>query len=45
MGKLVNEDKFYRDATATLKKTEQAMEGLDDMSAISVLGSIIGKLF
>ena len=30
LGKLVNEDKMYRDATATLKKTEKAMEGLGD---------------
>lgn len=45
MGKLVNEDKLYRDATATLKKTEQAVEGMGDSGAISVLGSIIGTLF
>lgn len=45
MGKLVNEDKLYRDATATLKKTEQAVEGLGDSGAISVLGSIVGSLF
>lgn len=45
MGKLVNEDKLYRDATATLKKTEQAVEGLGDSGAISVLGSLIGTLF
>lgn len=45
LGKLVNEDKLYRDATATLKKTEKAMEGLGDSGPISVLGSIIGTLF
>ncbi len=45
LGKLVNEDKLYRDATATLKKTEKAMEGLQDSGPISVLGSIIGTLF
>lgn len=45
MGKLVNEDKLYRDATATLKKTEKAMEGLGDSGPISVLGSIVGTLF
>ena len=45
LGKLVNEDKMYRDATATLKKTEKAMEGLGDSGPISVLGSIIGSLF
>ena len=43
--KLVNEDKLYHDATATLKKAEQAVEGLSDSGAISVLGSIIGTLF
>lgn len=45
LGKLVNEDKLYRDTTATLKKTEKAMEGLGDSGPISVLGSIIGTLF
>jgi phospholipid/cholesterol/gamma-HCH transport system substrate-binding protein len=45
LGKLVNEDKLYRDATATLKKTEKAMEGLGDSGPISVLGSVIGTLF
>ena len=45
LGKLVSEDKLYRDATATLKKTEKAMEGLGDSGPISVLGSIIGSLF
>ncbi len=45
IGKLVNEDKLYRDATAALKKTEKAMEGLQDSGPISVLGSIIGTLF
>jgi phospholipid/cholesterol/gamma-HCH transport system substrate-binding protein len=45
LGKLVNEDKLYRDSTATLKKTEKAMEGLGDSGPISVLGSIIGTLF
>jgi len=45
MGKLVNEDTLYRDATATLKKTEKAMEGLGDSGPISVLGTVIGTLF
>ena len=45
LGKLVNEDKLYRDTTATLKKTEKAMEGLGDGGPISILGSIIGTLF
>lgn len=45
LGKLVNEDKLYRDATATLKKTEKAVEGLGDSGPISVLGSIVGTLF
>jgi phospholipid/cholesterol/gamma-HCH transport system substrate-binding protein len=45
LGKLVNEDSLYRDATATLKKTEKAMEGLGDSGPISVLGSVIGTLF
>lgn len=45
LGKLVNEDKLYYDTTATLKKTEKAMEGLGDTGPISVLGSIVGTLF
>jgi phospholipid/cholesterol/gamma-HCH transport system substrate-binding protein len=45
LGKLVNEDTLYRDATATLKKTEKAVEGLGDSGPISVLGSIVGTLF
>jgi phospholipid/cholesterol/gamma-HCH transport system substrate-binding protein len=45
IGKLVNDDKLYRDTTATLKKTEKAMEGLGDSGPISILGSIIGTLF
>jgi len=45
LGKLVTEDKLYRDTTATLKKTEKAMEGLSDSGPISVLGTIIGTLF
>ncbi len=45
IGLLINEDKLYRDTTATLKKTEKAMEGLGDSGPISVLGSIIGTLF
>jgi phospholipid/cholesterol/gamma-HCH transport system substrate-binding protein len=45
LGKLVNEDKLYRDATATLKKTEKAVEGLGDTGPISVLGSVVGTLF
>jgi len=45
VGKLVNEDKLYRDAISTLKKTEKAMEGLQDTGPISVIGSVIGTLF
>ena len=45
LGKLVNEDNLYRDTTATMKKTEKAMEGLGDSGPISVLGSVIGTLF
>jgi hypothetical protein len=45
IGKLVNEDKLYRDAISTLKKTEKAMEGLQDTGPISVIGSVVGTLF
>lgn len=45
VGKLVNDDKLYLDALSTLKKTERAMEGLQDTGPISVMGSVIGTLF
>jgi phospholipid/cholesterol/gamma-HCH transport system substrate-binding protein len=45
LGKLLNDDKLYHDATATLKKTEKAVEGLGDSGPISVLGSVVGTLF
>lgn len=45
VGKLVNDDKLYRDAISTLKKTEKAMEGVQDTGPISVIGSVIGTLF
>jgi len=45
IGKLVNDDKLYLNAISTLKKTDKAMEGLQDTGPISVLGSVIGTLF
>lgn len=45
LGKLVNDDKLYRDTTATLKKAEKAMDGLGDTGPIQVLGSVIGTCF
>lgn len=45
VGKLVNDDKLYRDVISTLKKTEKAMEGLQDTGPISVIGSVVGTLF
>lgn len=45
VGKLVNDDKLYNDAITTLKKTEKAMEGIQDTGPISVIGSVIGTLF
>jgi len=45
IGKMVNEDKLYRDAISTLKKTEKAMEGIQDTGPISVTGSVVGTLF
>ena len=45
LGKLLNEDKLYRDTTATLKKTERAMDSISDVGPIQVLGTILGTLF
>ena len=45
VGKLVNDDKLYHDAISTLKKTEKAMESIQDTGPISVIGSVVGTLF
>lgn len=45
IGKMVNEDKLYSSVVSTLKKTEKAMEGLNDTGPISVIGSVVGTLF
>ena len=45
VGKLVNDDQLYLNALSTLKKTEKAMEGIQDSGPISVIGSVIGTLF
>jgi len=45
IGKLINDQEFYRNAKLTLQKLDQATEGLEDSGPLSVLGTIVGKLF
>ena len=45
VGKLINDQEFYRNAKLTLQKLDQATEGLEDSGPLSVLGTIVGKLF
>ena len=45
VGKLVNDQEFYRNAKLTLQKLDQATEGLEDQGPLSVLGLAVSKLF
>ena len=45
VGKLINEDSFYKNAKLTLQKVEKATEGLEDQGPLSVLGIMINSLF
>ena len=44
-GKLVNDERLYRNAKLTLKKLEKATEGLEDQGPLSVLGTVVNSLF
>ena len=45
VGKLINDQEFYKNARMTLQKLDQATEGLEDQGPLSVLGTVVGKLF
>jgi phospholipid/cholesterol/gamma-HCH transport system substrate-binding protein len=45
VGKLVNDQEFYKNAKMTLQKLDKATEGLEDQGPLSVLGIIVNNLF
>ena len=45
VGKLINNDDFYRNAKLSLQKLDKAMEGLEDQGPLSVLGTVVNNLF
>jgi len=45
IGKVVNDQELYRNAKLTLQKLDQATEGLEDQGPLSVLGTVVSKLF
>jgi phospholipid/cholesterol/gamma-HCH transport system substrate-binding protein len=45
VGKLVNDESFYKNLRLSLQKVEKATEGLEDQGPLTVLGTIVGKLF
>ncbi len=44
VGKLVNDESFYKNAKLTLQKLDKATEGLEDQGPLTVLGIIINNL-
>jgi phospholipid/cholesterol/gamma-HCH transport system substrate-binding protein len=45
LGKLINDDTLFRDAQATLKKADRALEGLGDSGPITAVGVVANQLF
>ncbi len=45
VGKVINDQELYRNAKLTLQKMDQATEGLEDQGPLSVLGTVVSKLF
>jgi phospholipid/cholesterol/gamma-HCH transport system substrate-binding protein len=45
IGKVVNDQEFYRNAKLTLQKIDKGTESLEDTGPLSLFGSIIGTLF
>ena len=45
IGKIVNDQELYRNAKLTLQKLDTATEGLEDQGPLSVLGTVVSKLF
>ena len=44
VGKLVNDQEFYKNAKLTLQKLDKATEGLEDQGPLSVLGIAVNSL-
>jgi phospholipid/cholesterol/gamma-HCH transport system substrate-binding protein len=44
-GQLISNDQLIRDAQATLRKVDSAVEGMGDSGPISAVGVVAGKLF
>ena len=45
VGQLVNDDSLLKNAKMSLQKLDKAAEGLEDTGPLSVLGTIVGKVF
>jgi phospholipid/cholesterol/gamma-HCH transport system substrate-binding protein len=45
VGKIVNDEELYKNAKLTLQKLDQATEGLEDQGPLSILGTVVGRLF
>jgi len=45
VGKLLNDESFYKNAKMTLQKVDKATEGLEDQGPLSVLGIAVNGLF
>jgi len=45
VGKLVNDQEFYKNAKLTLQKMDKMADSLEDQGPLSVVGLVAGKLF
>ena len=45
IGKFVNDESFFKNAKMTLQKIDKATEELEDSGPLSILTTIVGKLF
>ena len=45
VGKLVNDQEFYKDAKLSLQKLDKATESLEDTGPLSIIGTIATSLF
>jgi phospholipid/cholesterol/gamma-HCH transport system substrate-binding protein len=44
VGKLVNDQDFYKNAQLSLQKLDKAADGLEDQGPLSVLGIVVSTL-
>ena len=44
VGKLVNDQEFYKNAKLSLQKLDKAADGLEDTGPMSVLGTMVNSL-